>query len=223
MEEFVTPVYNLVPNPGTTAKLAFYVSDFGIQGDVTLRPGDEGLETSFNNIDQSTNELDGIALTIWGVPNDPSHDNLRGKKCVGKPDLTVENCTHVGGEDGIAVVPFLTNPTSCSGKILEAEFKAESWEQLPGEKPVEEKMPFGPLTGCEHLTMSPSMTVEPTTSNTGSATGLDVELEVPQTYENAYGLAHSNSQRSGRDAAGRDVAEPLRRRGVRVLHRSAVG
>ena len=55
VEEFVTPVYNLVPNPGTTAKLGFYVSDFGIQGDVTVRPGDEGLETSFNNIDQATN------------------------------------------------------------------------------------------------------------------------------------------------------------------------
>ena len=189
VEEFVTPVYNLVPNPGTTAKLAFYVSDFGIQGDVTLRPGDEGIETSFNNIDQSTNELDGVALTIWGVPNDPSHDNLRGKKCVGKPHLTVENCTHVGGEDGIAVVPFLTNPTSCSGKPLEAEIKADSWEGESA-KPVE--MPFGPLTGCEHLTMAPSMTVEPTSTFAYSATGLDFNLEVPQTFENPYGLTTSH-------------------------------
>jgi len=186
-DEIVAPVYNLAPNPGTTAKLAFYAGVFGIQGDVSVRPGDEGLETTFHNADQSTNELDNVELTVWGVPNDPSHDALRGLYCG-----ETNNCKTVGGSAGSEVVPFLTNPTSCSGEQLQAEFKSESWEQLPGEPLAEATMAFGPLTGCEHLTMDPSLTVEPTTDSVSSPTGLDVGLEVPQTYENAYGLASAN-------------------------------
>jgi hypothetical protein len=188
-DEIVSPVWNLAPNPGTTAKLGFFAERFAIQGNVSVRPGDEGLETTFHNVDQAIEELDSLSLTIWGVPSDSSHDDLRGFGCHGRPG----SCVAGGGLAATAaVVPFFTNPTSCSGEVLRAEFKAESWEQLPSEPPVAEPMVFGPLTGCEHVTMDPSMTVEPTTSNTGSATGLDVQLEVPQTYENAYGLASAN-------------------------------
>ena len=188
--ESLTPVYNLEPNPGTTAKLGFYAGrSFGIQGDITLRPGDEGIETSFNDIDQATNALDSVALTIWGVPNDPSHDLLRGLECL------PENCEHVGGKEGTAVVPFLTNPTRCSGEQLLAKFKADSWEGEEAEaepEPGKKGMPFGPLTGCEHLVMAPAMTVDPTSTWAYSATGLDFNLEVPQTFENPYGLATSH-------------------------------
>jgi uncharacterized repeat protein (TIGR01451 family) len=191
--ELIAPVYNLSPNPGATAKLAFFAEVFAVQGDVSVRPGDEGLETTFHNVDQATNELDSVALTIWGVPNSPIHNDLRG---IG--------CHHV--EDGKCpvgtlapsgkTVPFLTNPTSCSGDTLQAEFKSESWETPPGTPAVSEPMLFGPLTGCEHLAMDPSITVEPTTTNAGSATGLDVNVEVPQTYENPYGLATPNLKKA---------------------------
>jgi hypothetical protein len=183
----ISPVYNLEPNPGTTAKLAFYAITFGIQGDVSVRPGDEGLETTFHNIDQSTNALDGVALTIWGVPNDPSHDDQRGVYCE-----KAGNCSLVGGAAGSSVAPFLTNPTSCSGVPLQAQFKVDSWEQLPGEEATPETMSFGPLTGCGRLTIDPSLKVEPTTTSASSATGLDVGLAVPQTYANPYGLASAN-------------------------------
>jgi hypothetical protein len=187
--EVITPVYNLVPNPGTTAKLAFYAAIFGVQGDVSIRPGDEGLETTFHNTTQATAELDSVALTIWGVPNDPGHDALRGLYC----DDGAGSCSSpVGGAAGSAIVPFLTNPTSCSGEPLQAEFKAVSWQHPNESESVKALMPFGPLTGCEHLTMEPTLTVEPTTTSAYSATGLNVGLEVPQTYENPYGLATSN-------------------------------
>jgi hypothetical protein len=185
--EVITPVYNLTPNPGTTAKLALWIAVFGVQADVSVRPKDEGLETTFHNT-KTTAALDSVVLTIWGVPNDANHDDLRGLYC----DDGAGSCIQVGGAAGSAVYPFLTNPTSCSGSVLEAEFEAESWEQAPTEAPVKEFMPFGALSGCEHLTMDPSLTVKPTTSSADSATGLDVGLEVPQTYENAFGLASAN-------------------------------
>jgi len=132
--ELITPVYNLVANPGTTAKLAFYAEIFGIQGDVLVRPGDEGLETTFHNTDQATNEIDSVVLTIWGVPNAPTHNALRGLYC-----HHAGVCQEVGGAAGASVAPFLTNPTSCSGELLEAEFKAVSWEQAPGSEAPSER------------------------------------------------------------------------------------
>ncbi len=185
--EVITPVYNLAPDPGATAKLALYVAIFGVQADVSVREHDEGLETTFHDT-KTTGALDSVVLTIWGVPNAPLHNYLRGLYC----DNGHGSCIDVGGAAGSAVFPFLTNPTSCSGKVLEAEFKAESWEQQSTEAPASEMMPFGVLSGCGHLTMDPSLTVEPTTSSADSATGLDVGLEVPQTYENPNGLASAN-------------------------------
>ncbi len=183
--EETAPVYNLAPAPGSAAKLAFYTAPFGVQGEVSVRPPDEGLETSFHNIDTATTELDGVALTIWGVPADPSHEALRGLSC-DEPG----SCGRVGGALGSTVTAFLTNPTSCSGQSLQVELQADSWEQRGTYTPPE-KLSFGPLTGCEHLTFTPTMTAEPTTMSAESPTGLNVNLEVPQTFENPYGLATS--------------------------------
>jgi hypothetical protein len=50
-------------------------------------------------------------------------------------------------------------------------------------------MQFGPLLGCDRLEMKPSLTAEVTTAKAYAPTGLDFDTEVPQTYENAEGLA----------------------------------
>ena len=62
----VTPVYNLVADPGDVAKLGFYVLGFGIQGDVSVVPGENVLQTVFQNIHETSVELDSVSLTIWG-------------------------------------------------------------------------------------------------------------------------------------------------------------
>lgn len=183
--EVIAPVYNLAPSPGSVAKLAFNAAIFNVQGEVSLRPGDDGIETTFHNITETTAELDSVLLSIWGVPADSSHDAMRGLECTG-----AGNCLQPGGAPGGTPAPFLTNPTRCSGQPLEAELQADSWQQ-PGSD-VSTETSFGPLTGCEHLTINPSMTVEPTTTAAYSASGLNVEVGVPQTYEDPYGLATSH-------------------------------
>jgi uncharacterized repeat protein (TIGR01451 family) len=76
----IEPVYNLSPNPGEVAKFGFFVAgNFGIQGNVSVRPGDYGLRTTFHNINEVISELDNVSLTVWGVPADPIHDTLRWK------------------------------------------------------------------------------------------------------------------------------------------------
>jgi hypothetical protein len=176
------PVYNLSPNPGDVAKVGFLVvGNFGIQGEVTLRPGDYGLTTSFHNTDEAPAEIDNVTLTIWGVPADESHDAWRWKR-EGTPTQG-----HFGASPASGRVPFFTNPTACTDGVLSATIRVSSWE-------LEEavgSMPFGPIVGCDKLTMKPSFTAQATTESAYSATGLNIGLAIPQTYDNADGLATS--------------------------------
>ena len=176
------PVYNLSPNPGELARLGFVLySEFGIQGEVSLLPGDYGLQTTFHNTDESSIELDSVSLTVWGVPEDPIHDTWRwhgSKRLAG---------SGFGAASGAALAPFLTNPTSCGTVPLEATFTSDSWEE-PVNK-LSTGMKFGPIVGCDRLVMEPSLSAEPTTPSAYSPTGLDLTMGVPQTYNNAEGLA----------------------------------
>jgi hypothetical protein len=179
------PVYNLAPDPGEVAKLGFRVSGFFIQGGVFVRPGDNGLRVVFANINQSLAELDNASLTVWGVPADKVHDPLR------RPFGAIGGG---GASSDAARAPFFTNATSCGTQPLHSEFHIDSWQQ-PGQT-VEEHMSFGPLVGCDRLAMEPSLTAEATSDRASSATGLQLNLHIPQTYENPDGLATSTLKRA---------------------------
>ena len=72
---YTDPVYNLAPEPGDVAKLGFLVVGFDVEGDVTVRPGDYGLQARFQNIPGvAGNPLDSVSVTIWGVPAAAIHD-----------------------------------------------------------------------------------------------------------------------------------------------------
>jgi hypothetical protein len=175
---FIEPVYNLTPDPGEAAKLGFQVtSNVIVEGGVYLR-SDEGPRAVFENIEGFISELDNVSLTLWGVPADPIHDPLRWNPVPGNE--------HFGVSSDAPRVPFFTNPTSC-GTPLVATITTASWQD-PGDE-SQTQMPFGSIVGCDRLTMAPSLTVEATTDEASSATGLDVVTHVPQTYDNPEGLA----------------------------------
>jgi len=177
------PVYNLTPNPGEVAKFGFRVlGNFDIQGNVAVRPGDYGLRVSFHNTNDVTDALDSVTLTVWGVPASPEHDTWRWKPEIDGPK------SHFGTSSEVALAPYFTNPTSCEGQ-LEAMVEANSWEQ-PGTF-AEVGMGFGPITGCDGLAMPSSFTAVPTTENADAPSGLDLNLGIKQTYENAEGRATS--------------------------------
>jgi uncharacterized repeat protein (TIGR01451 family) len=188
---FVEPLYNVAPNPGAAAKLGFSVGGiFAVQGSVTVRPGDYGLRTTFENVDESLAELDSVSLTLWGVPGAAIHDRLRWNG--GRADEPGSEGGHFGAPAGTAAAPFFTNPTACTVEPLQAQFTLTSWEH-PGESesPQPTAMAFGPLTGCDRLGMDPSLTAETTTDSAYAPTGFDLDTTIPQTYENAEGLATS--------------------------------
>jgi uncharacterized repeat protein (TIGR01451 family) len=180
---FIEPVYNLAPEAGTLATIAFEVAgNFQIEGQITLRPSDYGANVAFHNIDDALVSIVGGSLTVWGVPADPIHDPLRYD--YGKKTTQHNESPFFGVSDkGAAVVPYFTSPTTCGGP-LSSEFRVDSWEE-PG-RIVTAQTQDGSLMGCDSLAFEPQIETQPSASSAETPTGLSVNLETPQHYENAY-------------------------------------
>jgi hypothetical protein len=192
----LAPVYNLAPEPGDVAKIGFNSGEFYIEADVSVRPGggpeEYGLQTNFYNIYASNvTELVNDSITIWGVPANPIHDPLR---FVPNPIGAGPGLLASGLSSGAVEAPYLTNPTACGapGTELHGSFSLTSWQKpLESENPTITEMGLGRMVGCDRLGMEPKLTAEATTDKAYAASGLDLNINVPQTYDNAEGLATS--------------------------------
>src|SRR5262245_32619625 len=109
-EEGITaPVYNLVPGPNEPARFGFKVLTASVFLDASIRTGgDYGTTITISNSSQGL-PVSGTALTLWGVPAAPSHDEERGTcmQLFGGP--SGELCPTEAPE-----TPFLSMPTACS-------------------------------------------------------------------------------------------------------------
>ncbi len=194
-EHYLEAVYNLVPETGQLATVAFSISDdFFVEGQVSLRPFGErgaageplepyGADVSFHNIDADIQSVVAGSLTVWGVPSDPVHNAMRrraGSYAIDGPTLGFG-----ASDEGVSPVPYFTNPTSCAGP-LRSEFQVDSWEE-PGHYATAQ-MEYGPLDGCDRLMFEPQLEVQPSANSAESPTGLNVNLEVPQHEQDAYGV-----------------------------------
>jgi uncharacterized repeat protein (TIGR01451 family) len=189
-KSFISPVYNLVPETGVLATIGFEAAgNFFIEGQITLRPSDYGANVTFHNIDDALVSIVGGSLTVWGVPADPDHDPLRWHN--GYDKSGIGELGHFGvSDEGTAVTPYFTNPTTCGGP-LRSEFQVDSWEE-PARIATVQTTPYGPLGGCDSLAFEPQIETQPSASSAETPTGLNVNLETPQHYENAYGDTSSS-------------------------------
>jgi hypothetical protein len=197
------PVYNLAPEPGEIGKIGFSVgTEFHYEGDIAVRPpgeaGEYGGRVTFYDSTAGIDNIDNISLTLWGVPAAKIHDPLRW--ATPEFDLNSNHGLIGGNVFGVSSdappVPFFSNPSSCGPTPLAATFAVTSWqapEQVVGLEgsPEPAPMPFGPIVGCDRLGMEPQLSAEATTNKAGAASGLDLNVNIPQTYDNAEGLATS--------------------------------
>ena len=79
---------------------------------------------------------------------------------------------------GIGVHPLTDNPTSCSGQALVTTLEVQTYQDP--ENVSESKSSYPAATGCEKETFAPVLFANPTSEDTDSPSGLDVELNVPQ-------------------------------------------
>jgi hypothetical protein len=187
-QNFIAPVYNVVPEAGVLATIGFEVAgNFFIEGQITLRPNDYGANVTFHNIDDALVSIVGGSLTVWGVPADPVHDPLRYEHGQG---FFAALGTFGHSDEGAATTPYFTNPTTCGGGLLHSEFQVDSWEE-PG-RYVTAQASDGSMFGCDSLAFEPQIETQPSASTAETPTGLNVNLETPQHYENAYGEVSSH-------------------------------
>jgi hypothetical protein len=176
------PIFNLEPYYGEPARFGFYIPEGQIPVvlDTSLRDGpgeDYGVNITSSNISQVAG-LISARVTLWGVPNDPRHDNSRGWGCMyatrGFEGIEQEvPCEHPAEAHPPG---FLTMPTSCDGP-LQSSAEADSWQEpnvfhaaLTGE-------PLQSLDGCNRLPFTPGMSAEPTTDRASAPSGLDFDLD----------------------------------------------
>ncbi len=189
------PMFSIVPGAEETARFAFVVPTLGIPVTipVTVRTGgDYGLRFTVQDITQLT-PLASAKLTFWGFPAAADHDPERFPRgsvanpqgCVGSEST---NCIALPTPAAITVHPLTDNPTTCSGKELITELDVETYQDPTHTSHAESTYPE--IKGCEKLTFNPVLKASPTTQETDSPSGLNLDLKAPQ-FE---GFAASPSQ-----------------------------
>jgi hypothetical protein len=203
-----TAVYNLVPPEGVAAEFAYVgLHTTPVLLEESVRTGrDYGVTTDVRDVNAKTN-IYASKVTIWGTPADPAHDDWRGRclRTSGGPEAPLsERFGLAEGEDelegplfqrsefpepeglpestgscptGVPQKPLLTLPTSCAGPLT-ASLRTDSWQQpLLGD---EAKATLPAITGCSRPGFSPAISVTPEQSTASTASGLQVDLHIPQ-------------------------------------------
>ncbi|HXN37121.1 MAG TPA: hypothetical protein VN892_03715, partial [Solirubrobacteraceae bacterium] len=203
----VSPVYDIVPPPGQPVELGFTIAGIGhvpmffqVRDDAAGNRDEYRLVARLNDLPEA-GPLQGAILTLWGVPEDGTHDLERegttgqGRQqpqefCKPKVEFKSGKEEQILCPSGVAARPFLTLPSSCSGEPLGVGLFTDSWQGQSEDFPSAGQTPptLGPLTGCEHLSFGPLLTVAPETPQAGAPSGYTVALHIPQN-EDPTGLA----------------------------------
>jgi hypothetical protein len=170
------PVYNAIPRPNQAGLLLVKIVpgflDIPFQSTLEARTGtDYGLDAKADVITRQA-AISGFQITLWGVPADPSHDALRVNNEVDNIRPWPSNSP---------LTPFLQNPETCNTS------PSSTLRVLGYDESVSNaSAPWPKTTGCDQLSFNPSLSAKPTTTETDSASGIDIDLTVPQTLSPTF-------------------------------------
>lgn len=173
-----TPIYNLIPAPGSPASFGTSLASVNGIIEASLRSSDYGIDASDITLPTEV-ELKSISVTIWGAPAEASHDPKR--QCF-PPGVRSEVETDCASDS--AVAPFLTLPTSCTGPLqwtlkVNSLQEPENFQTATVQSTGLGGQPAG-LHGCGKLPFEPSIDAQPESSVSDSPTGLHVNIDLPQ-------------------------------------------
>jgi hypothetical protein len=173
------PVYNLEPAPGKASNFAFIAIIYPVHTEGGVRPGDYTEMSETRGIPNLRLKPSmGIQVLLWGDPSAPTFDYSRRSifgDCENSPCPVPE-----------ADVAALSMPTSCA-ETPSGEAEAFSYEH-PNGPPAKRSDVMRDangneigITGCAGVQFKPTLKARPTTNVADSPSGLEVDLEVPQT------------------------------------------
>jgi len=173
------PIFNLVPHPGEAGLIGFWVPFVNLPVFISLSArtnSDYGLVSKVIGVTHLL-PLEGTDIELWGVPADPSNNPQRqGPRGCDPADVSPWRPNCAGGfASNAEVLPFLDNPTTCGEQLVSTA------EILAFDGGITHAAaPYPATTGCDQLSFNPSLFVQPTTRQTDTASGSDVNLHVPQ-------------------------------------------
>ncbi len=188
------PIFDVEPQGDQTALFAFIVPTLNIPINIPVAVrtgGDYGLRFTVQDVSQST-PLAGANMTFWGFPADSSHDLQRFPKgapgspsnCIGLADAS---CLDTPVPASIPVHPLTDNPTTCSGPLT-TSLTVQTYQDP--NNPMTQQSSYPATTACSQEVFNPVLYSSPTTTETDTPSGLNIELSAPQ----FLGLAASPSE-----------------------------
>jgi uncharacterized repeat protein (TIGR01451 family) len=177
---FSEPIYNMEPAPGKASNFGAVIVLFPVHIEGGVRPGSyEELAETRGIPNLAGRPTLGAQLLLWGDPTSPTFDYARRSTfgdCFNSPCPVPEQDTEA-----------LAMPTSCPEASPSGEAEAFSWEHPNGPPALRTDVmrdangnEIG-MTGCAGVEFKPTLKARPTTSTADSPSGLEVDLEVPQT------------------------------------------
>jgi hypothetical protein len=191
----VSPIYNLQPHPGKAGAVGSFAPliELPVETQLSARTGgDYGLDATITGLFHLI-AIPRLSFYLWGNPADPSHDRSRfplphgglQNACQGtlrdqvKDSSDPKRPVYFGCHDltpsSAANVPYLEAPTACGEPLtpsLDLTYYDHSQAHADTSWPA--------TTGCDQLKFNPSLTAKPTTSAADTASGIDLDFQVPQ-------------------------------------------
>ena len=171
------PVYLLTAEGGELARIGFIIPTVDTPVAASLRVpagAAQRMRLAFEGLPEAV-PLKSFALTLWGVPASPVHDEERfpgePRSC---PGSETASCIPSGTPSSQPQVPFTRNPTSCSS--ANAALAVDS-HQHPGDFASTSAAIF--FSGCGKLAFGPSLGISLTNTETSAPTGLGVQVSMP--------------------------------------------
>jgi hypothetical protein len=227
-----SPLYNMVPAPGSPGTFAFNVAGIGVfahlKGGVRS-DGDYGLTAlSADTLAKGNNPILGVQAQLWGDPTSESHDRVRGACPIrdGKGEIIQELCP-VEPRD----TALLTMPSQCT-ESLGFGAKARSWEEaaegitgLPHSATAQSTDTEGNtvgVSGCNLEDFEPTISAKPTTNLADSPSGLDFTLHQPQDQQLGH-IAPANLKDATVTLPNGMVVNPSQAGGLEACSSSQIG
>lgn len=179
------PVFNLQAAEGEPARLGFAAVKVPVVLETSVATGsDYHITVGVHNATQYGGVIKSTVI-VWGTPGESVHNDARGWLCAGAGTTEAVCANQVKQEEAEQkeageghIKPFLQMPTQCTSPLT-APMTAEAWKPFPV---VSKETEFTTtLTGCDKLSVEPSIKTELGTANTSTPTGMTVTIKVPQT------------------------------------------
>ena len=178
------PIYNLEPDPGKPADIAFNVADIKVHLIPDPDPA-RGYALRIVAADTAANaEVQAVSIVLWGVPADPAHFFNRAV-----PKFRGLTPTPWGIDSAAPRRPFLTLPMEC-GVGRNFTTTADSWVHAGQFTPPVASQTIT-YSGCNdpRIRFKPQAAVTPSSRAAGAPTGVAVDIKIPETPDTVSNAA----------------------------------